>query len=109
MHTLRRRSLRRHHYRAAKIQLGGDTLARDCLIINISNGGVRLNVEGLDVPDEFVVLIFNDGIVQESPCKVAWRFGDEIGAKFVAVVGRPGVVAPEKLPLKESARGGFLY
>jgi hypothetical protein len=44
MHTLRRRSSRRHHYHAAKIQLGGDTLARDCLVINLSKGGVRLNV-----------------------------------------------------------------
>jgi hypothetical protein len=97
MHTLRRRSSRRHHYRAAKIQLRGDTLARDCLVINISKGGVRLNVEGLDVPDEFVLFLSNDGIVQESTCKVAWRFGDEVGAKFVAVVGRPGFVVREKL------------
>jgi hypothetical protein len=53
MHRLRRRSARRYHCRAAKIQLGGGTVARDCLVINISNGGVRLNVEGLDVPDAF--------------------------------------------------------
>jgi hypothetical protein len=97
MHTLRRRSSRRHHYRAAKVQLGGDTLARDCLVINISKGGVRLNMEGLDVPDEFVLLLSNDGLVQESTCRVAWRFGDEIGAKFVAVVGQPSLVGREKL------------
>jgi hypothetical protein len=97
MHTLRRRSSRRHHYRAAKIQLRDDTLARDCLVINLSKGGVRLNVEGLDVPDEFVLFLSNDGIVQESTCKVTWRFGDELGAKFVAVVERRGFVVPEKL------------
>jgi hypothetical protein len=97
MHTLRRRSSRRHYYRAAKIQLRGDTLARDCLVINLFKGGVRLNVEGLDVPDEFVVFLSNDGIVQESTCKVTWRFGDEVAAKFVAVVGRRGFVVPEKL------------
>ena len=97
MHTLRRRSSRRPHYRVAKIQLGGETLARDCLVINISKGGVRLNVEGLKVPDEFVLLLSNDGIVQESTCKVAWRFGDEVGAKFVAAVRRPGFAEREKL------------
>ena len=56
MHTLRRRSSRRRCYRAAKIQLRGGTWARDCLVIDISDVGVRLNAEGLDVPDEFVLL-----------------------------------------------------
>ena len=97
MHTLRRRSMRRHHCRAAKIQLGHDAPARDCLLIDISKGGVRLNVEGLNVPDEFVLLLSNDGIIQESTCKVAWRFGDEVGAKFVTVVGRQGFIEREKL------------
>jgi hypothetical protein len=97
MHTLRRRSARRLHYRAAKIQLGSDIVARDCLVINISKCGVRLNVEGLDVPDEFVLLLSNGGIVQEITCKVAWRFGDEVGAKFVAVVRRPSFAEREKI------------
>jgi hypothetical protein len=97
MHTLRRRSSRRRHCLAAKIQIAGGTLARDCLVINISDGGVRLNVEGLDVPNEFVLLFSNGRIVQESTCKVIWRFGDELGAKFIAVVSRPGHVEREKL------------
>lgn len=97
MHTLRRRSPRRYQYRAAKIKLEGDALAHDCLVINLSKGGVRLNVEGLDIPDEFVLLLNNDGIVQKSTCKVAWRFADEIGAKFVAAVKRPGFAELEKL------------
>lgn len=97
MHTLRRRSARHHHYRTAKIQLGGDAFTLDCLVINISKGGVRLNVKGLDVPDEFVLFLANGGIVQEITCKVAWRFDDEVGAKFVAIVGRPGFVEWDKL------------
>jgi len=97
MHRLRRRSARRYHCRAAKIQLGGGTVARDCLVINISNGGVRLNVEGLDVPDEFVLLLSEDGIVQESTYKVIWRFGHELGAKVVSVVRPPGFAEQEKL------------
>ena len=68
MHTLRRRSTRRHQCRAVKIQIRRDAPARDCLLIDISKGGVRLNVEGLDVPDEFVLFLSNDGIVQVSTC-----------------------------------------
>jgi hypothetical protein len=97
MHTLRRRSPRRYLYGAAKIQFTGDDLAHDCLVINVSKGGVRLNVEGLAVPDEFVLLLNKDGIVKKSACKVTWRFADEIGAKFVAAVSRPGFAEPEKL------------
>jgi hypothetical protein len=96
MHTLKRQSPRRHHYRVAKIQFGADALARDCLVINISKGGVRLNMEGLSVPDEFVLFLSNDGIVQEITCKVAWRLGDDVGAKFIAVK-RPALVRREKL------------
>ena len=96
MHTLRRRSSRRRCYRAAKIQLRGGTWARDCLVIDISDVGVRLNAEGLDVPDEFVLLLSTDGVVRESTCKVAWRRGDEVGAKFVAAARRPHFAEPEK-------------
>jgi hypothetical protein len=81
----------------AKIRFGDDALARDCLILNISKGGVRLNVEGLDVPDEFVLYLSNDGIVQEKTCAVAWRFEDELGAKFTADIQRPAFAAREKL------------
>jgi hypothetical protein len=97
MHKLRRQSPRRHLCRAAKIRFGRDALARDCLLIEVSKGGVRLNVEGLDVPDQFVLCLSNDGIIQESTYAVIWRFGDELGAKFVAVGVRPGSVEREKL------------
>jgi hypothetical protein len=97
MHRFRRRSARRRHCRAAKIQLGDGAPACDCLVIDISNGGVRLNVEGLDVPDEFVLLLSEDGIVQESTYKMIWRFGHEVGAKFVSAVRPPGLAERDKL------------
>jgi hypothetical protein len=86
MCALRRRSARHRHYRAAKIELGGDALTRGCFVI-----------QGLDVPDEFVLFLSNGGVVQEITCKVAWRFDDEVRAKFVAIVGRPGFVERDKL------------
>ena len=57
----------------------------------MSDGGVRLNVEGLDVPDEFVLLISNDRKVQERAYKVVWRFGNELGAQFVSGARQPGI------------------
>ena len=44
----------------------------------MSDGRVRLNIEGLDVPDEFVLLVSNGGNVQEGAYKVVWRFGNEL-------------------------------
>jgi PilZ domain len=97
MHMLRRRSLRRRDCHAVKIQLGADALARDCLLINVSDGGVRLNVEGLEVPDEFVLFFYDKGTVEKSTCRVVWREGNEIGAKFIAVVRQPASARQEKL------------
>jgi len=58
----RRRSRRRQINRVAKIQFGSGTLPRDCLITDISDGGVRLHVEGFDVPDDFVLLLTGDDV-----------------------------------------------
>ena len=59
MHRLRRREARQRYYRPAKIELAAGARPCDCAVVDISDGGVRLNVEGLDVPDEFVLLISN--------------------------------------------------
>ncbi len=82
----RRRSPRRYLYRAAKIKLGADSLAHDCLVIDISDGGVRLNVGALDVPDDFVLLLSGDGVVRENAYKKVWHHGHEVGAKLVRIV-----------------------
>ena len=72
--------------RMAKIQIGADT--RECLVVDISDGGVRLYVE-FDVPDEFVLIFSGDGIiVRETTYRVIWRHDHEVGAKFVSAVRR---------------------
>jgi len=77
-----------------KIQVGAGTLPRDCLITDISDGGVRLHVEGYEVPDEFVLLLSGEGVAaKERAYRVVWRLGYEIGARFVHPVQRSGVVA----------------
>jgi hypothetical protein len=84
----RRRAPRRPINRLAKINLGNGRLPRDCVITDISTGGVRLHVEGFDVPDEFVLLLCGDDLAKECNYQVVWRLGREIGARFVGLVGR---------------------
>jgi hypothetical protein len=78
----------------AKIQTASGTPPRDCVITDISDGGVRLHVEKLDVPDDFVLCLTGDGIAaKECAYRVVWRHGHEIGAKFVGLLRRPGIAA----------------
>jgi PilZ domain len=94
MHRLRRREARQRYYRPAKITLAGGTRVCDCTVVDSSDGGVRLNVEGLNVPDEFVLLITNELKVQERAYKVVWRLGNELGAKLISGAGQPGFAEP---------------
>jgi len=82
----RRREPRRPLYRVARIQLGNGALPRECVVMDISDGGVRLRVDGFDVPDEFVLLLSGHLITEESKYKVVWRLDQEIGAKFMCIV-----------------------
>jgi hypothetical protein len=90
----RRRSRRRQMNRVAKIQFGSGALPRDCLVTDIPEGGMRLHVEGFDVPDDFILLLSGDDIgARERIYRVVWRLGYEIGAKFVGHVRRSGLQA----------------
>ena len=53
----KRKSQRQPISRYAKLQLPGGSLPRDCLVTDMSEGGVRLHVEGVDVPEQFAVLL----------------------------------------------------
>jgi hypothetical protein len=70
--------------RLAKIQLREGTPPRYCLITDISDGGVRVNTFGFDVPDEFVLLLSGDGPARDGAYKVIWRVGHDVGAKLVS-------------------------
>jgi hypothetical protein len=84
----KRRSRRRQINRVAKIQLASGTLPRDCLITDISTGGVRLNVGDYAVPDDFVLVLSSQDGTKECNYQVVWRLGHEIGARFVSLVRR---------------------
>jgi hypothetical protein len=76
----RRQSERRQCRRVAKIQFGTGSLPRDCVITDVSDGGVKVIAEYLDIPPEFTI-IFSTGHPRQ--CKLAWRIGCELGAQFV--------------------------
>jgi hypothetical protein len=92
-HDERRRARRREINRVTKIRLTNDTLLRECLVTDISTGGVRLHVEGFDVPEDFVLVFSDDDLAKECSYRVVWRVGHEIGARFVGLVRRSDVAA----------------
>ena len=84
----RRWSARQSTNNQAKFQASLDALPRDCLVTDISDGGVRLHVDGYDVPDEFLLMVAGAG-GQQRACRVIWRLGCEVGAEFVESPRRP--------------------
>jgi hypothetical protein len=88
--------MRRPFHRLAKIRVGNGSPPRDCLVADISTGGVKLKVEGFEVPDDFILVLSADGLVKECNYQVVWRVGQEVGARFVSLV-RPGVPAAAEL------------
>ena len=93
----RRGSTRRHVFHTVKMLIGTDSRPHECLILGISDGGVRLYAVGFDVPEEFVLLLpGDDGIEEANKFRVVWRSGSDVGAKFIGLVQRPGITEPEK-------------
>jgi hypothetical protein len=50
---------------------------------DFSDGGVRLQSNGFEVPDEFVLLFSPNEPTQSGRYKVVWRLGNDVGAKFL--------------------------
>jgi hypothetical protein len=62
--------------------------SRDCLIVNMSETGVRLHAELPDVPPNFTLLI--GGVERpRRACRVVWRLGFELGAEFTDLEREP--------------------
>lgn len=75
-----RSSERRPCRRVAKIQFGTGSLPRDCTITDVSEGGVKVIAEYLDIPAEFTIILSTGNPRQ---CRLAWRIGHELGAQFL--------------------------
>jgi len=81
MFNERRRSVRHGFSRYARIQTETAGASRDCLIVNMSEDGVRLHSEA-EFPDDFTLVIAEAARPRRS-CRVVWRLGFEVGAKFI--------------------------
>jgi hypothetical protein len=80
-----RRETRRHHLASLATILptnGGPQ--RYCRVLDISHGGVRLEVSGPSVPDEFVLLVSGTTPAKDGTYRVIWRLGREVGAMFIS-------------------------
>lgn len=80
----RRRTARCQFNRYARIQSETAGPSRDCLIVTMSDDGVRLHAELPEIPSDFT-LVLADGERPRRACRVVWRLGFEIGAKFTDV------------------------
>lgn len=82
----RRLTPRRPFGELAKILLGKGTEEHYCLVTDISEGGVQIYANNLDVPNEFVLRFPQGGPNQSGSYKVIWRLGHHIGAQFLGAV-----------------------
>ncbi len=79
----RRRTQRHSVGCAAKIRFNASSQTRDCIVSDLSEDGVRLVAAGIEMPEEFVLLLDGDaGRTAGRTCRVVWRLDDEIGAEF---------------------------
>ena len=85
-----RQSPRRRLTHLTKMRTGLNAPLRDCLILDMSDEGVRLYIGGLSVPDQFVLLLGED-VVRECVYRVIWRRDREIGAKVITGASASGV------------------
>src|SRR3981081_4063411 len=77
----RRESQRENFNRYARIQVEMSGPSRDCLIVNMSEDGVRLHSEIAELPNEFT-LVIADAEHPRRACRVVGLLGLEIGAKY---------------------------
>ena len=76
----RRRSLRHNIGHLVQMQIEDDAAPHECVLLNISDEGVRIFTAGFTVPDVFD-LLFPDG--EPERYAVIWRRDREIGARFL--------------------------
>ena len=81
----RRQNPRRRLGGLATIKLGVGIAPRFVLITNTSVEGVRLQLNGIEVIDMFVLLFHGaGGAARDGTYKVVWRQGQEVGAKYIS-------------------------
>jgi hypothetical protein len=75
-----RKAARKAYKTAGWIRLEGGFAVRPCHVIDISDTGVRLSVEG-DIPATFALLFSRNSKGRKA--RVKWRRGNLVGAEFL--------------------------
>jgi hypothetical protein len=69
------------HYRA-KVQTSPGIAPRDCVLLDVSEGGARLMLEKTgDLPEDFTLFLSERGAPRRQ-CHIAWRSPAEVGVNF---------------------------
>jgi hypothetical protein len=69
--------------RLATMLVGGGAPPRYCLVTDFSDGGVRVNSNGLKIPDKFELRFSGDGRFKDGAYEVVWRSDPIVGARYV--------------------------
>ena len=91
--TQQRQSPRYPLRRLAKVTPSKGGPSQLCMVANMSDGGVRLQVLGAEIPDEFSLTLCGDRPADAGKYKVVWRLGADVGAKLMPP-------APDAGPIK---------
>jgi hypothetical protein len=84
MQTPRQRQSPRHPVRRlANVTPSKGGPSQLCMVTNMSGGGVRLQVLGTEIPDEFLLTLCGDQPADAGKYKVVWRPGADVGAKLM--------------------------
>jgi hypothetical protein len=81
--TQQRQSSRHPLRRLAKITPPKGGPSQLCMVTNMSDGGVRLQVLGAEIPDEFLLTLCGEQAADAGKYKVVWRLGADVGAKLM--------------------------
>jgi hypothetical protein len=79
----RRRMPRKPFGQMAAIVVKQGAEPRGCFVIDVSDSGVQLHMNGVDVSDVFALLFRPDGPSLSGNYQVVWREGPILGAKFI--------------------------
>lgn len=92
IHYEKRKSVRRQVLGGGRITVPDGSIMEKCLVVDMSEGGARLEVKKADeLPESFLLLLSHDGRLNRH-CSVVWRQGSSVGVKFVSHVP-PGETA----------------
>ena len=78
-----RRSFRHATRSPAWIEFDNDTPPQSCTVVDISDGGARIEVTSADrLPEEFS-LVLTDDAAHVRRCRIAWREDGQIGVSYL--------------------------